>query len=196
MNRTHHHDKVDNIVIYHCIRIIYHCPNVIIIFVIHVHNAIIGISSMIVLVNVVQMGVIVMSTAVVIVITSIFLIVIATIVLVLQMGEIVEERPAVDNCQPGLTSRYHRHFPNAIFIGIIVKDNLDLIIIFTTCHVSLRSLAYSLSVRTSSPRTFSLCSRFLLLKREKSERPHYLLSSSLVLQKYSSFPSPLLHSPP
>ena len=186
MNRTHHHDNVDNLVIYHCIWImiiIYHCPSVIIIFVIHVHNAIIGISSMIVLVNVVQMGVIVMSTAVVIVITSIFLIVIATIVLVLQMGEIVEERPAVDNCQRGLTSRYHRHFPNAIFIGIIVKENL--IIIFTTCHVSLRSLAYSLSVRTSSPRTFSLCSRFLLLKREKSERPHYLLSSSLVLQKYS-----------
>ena len=114
MNRTHHHDNVDNIVIYHCIWImiiIYHCPNVIIIFVIHVHNAIIGISSMIVLVNVVQMGVIVMPTAVVIVIISIFLIVIATIVLVLQMGEIVEERPAVDNCQPGLTSRYHRQFP-------------------------------------------------------------------------------------
>ena len=185
MNRTHHHDNVDNIVIYHCISIrimiiIYHCPSVIIIFVIHVHNAIIGISSMIVLVNVIQMP-----TTVVIVIISILLIVIATIVLVLQMGEIVEERPAVDNCQPGLTSRYHRHFPNAIFIGIIVKENFDLIIIFTTCHVSLRSLAYSLSVRTSSPRTFSLCSRFLLLKREKSERPHYLLSSSLVLRKYS-----------
>ena len=110
MNRTHHHDNVDNIVIYHCISIrimiiIYHCPSVIIIFVIHVHNAIIGISSMIVLVNVVQMP-----TAVVIVIISILLIVIATIVLVLQMGEIVEERPAVDNCQPGLTSRYHQHF--------------------------------------------------------------------------------------
>ena len=122
MNRTHHHENVDNIVIYHCIRI-YHCPNVIIIFVIHINNVIIGISSMIVLVNVVQMGVVVMSTTVVIVIISIFLIVIATIVLVLQMGEIVEERPAVDNCQPGLTSRYHRHFPNAIFIGIIVKEN-------------------------------------------------------------------------
>ena len=35
---------------------------------------------------------------------------------VLQMGEIVGERPAVDNCQPGLASRYHQHFAVVIII--------------------------------------------------------------------------------
>ena len=78
-----------------------------------------------------QMGVVIITTAIiainvtiVIVITITFTIVIVMTVLVLQMGEIVGERPAVDNCQPGLTSRYHQHFAIAIFIIIPIATRV------------------------------------------------------------------------
>ena len=56
--------------------------------------------------------IVVMAMVMVLVMIRVLVIITAS---VLQMGEIVGERPAVDNCQPGLASRYHQHFAVVIY---------------------------------------------------------------------------------
>ena len=66
----------------------------------------------------------------VMVLVMIFVVIMVLVIItasVLQMGEIVGERPAVDNCQPGLASRYHQHFAVVI---IIIR-----VIVVVTVHV-------------------------------------------------------------